>query len=402
MSDLTLTIDREAILPVLDEAAAVAKSGQAKPHLSAIWIDAKIQTRVMAWNGEAEYVAEFGASCPHVVPQGQGVLGVDAGKLRSLVRALSDVREFILSGPGAAGEMGPAVLAAGRRRYKLPKVDASWMPQVSDAPQEVSVVDARALRAVLERVLHCVSSNPDMEGIACVRLAACDGDLLAMGMDGHQYARIRTGDLLPDASVLTDETGLLLGLKHAKALVKILSARGNEVGLAVYGGRLLARFGHEDAWCEELSLPLSQFSYPDTQNVEAATRERGEPLTDIYVDRAALLASLQRLSVFGDEARRDVKFQVDKNGLILLSGYGEDQGLGREELDAEIEGDALPQLSLDMTGVAGLLARFTSENVNLQIRGSLKPVAIVGVDETEEGYLAITMPMRDENTFYST
>ena len=110
----------------------------------------------------------------------------------------------------------------------------------------------------------------------------------------------------------------------------------------------------------------------------------------IQINRIRFLESLKRINLFTEEMFHAIKFEINKNKLILTS-QNADFGSAKDEMEVEYTGDSL-SLGFNCRYFIEALQVMEAENIQAAISSDESPCLITSEDD--EGFLSIIMPMK--------
>jgi DNA polymerase-3 subunit beta len=374
---MRITIEKAALAAKLATASRICGRGLSALNKLLILRATDAQVQVLATDGNVEY-------CGAVVSaqmQELGEIAVNGKFLADLVKRLPDWG-LSLETDGS----GNLVLKSEQLRYTI-AAEAAWDPASLslDPPAGGLAVDGEQLAQAFQRVLFCVSRDVGMEGTSCLKIdpdPASDGVAL-VGLDGYGLART----ILHDQSLrnVLQDRGPLLHRPYVEDLLRWLPHTGVQVALGEK--RLHLRTSEES-----FSLPVSDWTYPLYSNILV---KAAKAPTILEAGREALLAALERLSLFTTDILPSVVFDAT-TGPLTLSAQG-DHGKAEEPLVAEVRGDAL-RVAFRAKQLMDVLRALSSERVRINISGVESPCLVSGLDEADADYDMIVMPMRTNET----
>jgi DNA polymerase III subunit beta len=269
-----------------------------------------------------------------------------------------------------------AQLNVGRSESKLMGQAPTDFPELPD-PKGVRFtrVPGHTVADLIQKTQFSVSTDEARVNLNGV-LFECNGETGTMvSTDGHRLTKLS----LPLAGPRL-ERGIIIPRKGMLEIKRVLDRLEGEVGLAVDGQHLYLQADELT-----LSVKLNNVVFPPYEQV--IPREYKRRVTAL---RDELIAALRRAEVMAPEKTATVRVELDK-GTLQLTSDNPDQGVARDEIEIEYQGDPL---------VAGFNARYLIEvlevmdtkQVYLDFQGELDPCVLRPVDGPE--YLGVVMPMR--------
>ncbi len=303
-----------------------------------------------------------------------GSLTISVKNLQSVVRTLPEDNVRV-----TGQDNSWAKISCRRIEFRLmgmPETDFPSLPE----PRGLTFdkVPAHVLADLVQKTLFSVSTDEARVNLNGA-LFECDHASAAMvSTDGHRLTKIVLPFAGPDlrgrsGSVIIPRKGLL-------ELRKVLDRVGGDVELAVGDQYMFVR--SESAL---LSIKLNATSFPPYAQVIPREHKRLA-----IVGRQELLDGLRRAVLTASEKSSMVRFDLG-NDQIELSAGNPDAGQFRQDISAEITGDALTAGFNGQYFIEALEA-IDSERVELHFQGELDPCVVrpsEGVD-----FLAVVMPMR--------
>jgi len=110
----------------------------------------------------------------------------------------------------------------------------------------------------------------------------------------------------------------------------------------------------------------------------------------IKINRISFLESLKRINLFTEEMFHAIKFEINKNQLILTS-QNADFGSAKDEMEVEYSGDSL-SLGFNCRYFIEALQVMEAETIQAAISSDESPCLITSKED--DGFLGIIMPMK--------
>jgi DNA polymerase-3 subunit beta len=194
-----------------------------------------------------------------------------------------------------------------------------------------------------------------------------------------------------DIFEMLPEEGVLIQKKYLAELKKWLTA--DEIELNISDKRLFFRTGDQQ---ETFSLPLSYYQYPNYNNFLSKLGEEG--VSRLGFNRAEMINSLDRISIFNTDSNRCTHFMLQPGELVLYS-QGQETGTATESMESQFSGD-LERIAFPTKNLIEILNHFSSQTVEMVLTGGEAPCGITGTDDAD--YQVIVMPMMiQEETYYT-
>lgn len=373
---MKITVNRDQIIDGLQKAASIIPMKAPSVSLRSIWLKAEAGSlSIMATDANLEFTGSYPAQIEE-----PGLIGVHG-------RAFADLVSRCPSGEmhlSIDEKTATLTLEQGRRKYRLPTSSPEWFQEFAQWPTEHTVMwTADSLADIIDHVMYCINDDDSRDAMACMFFDPREnGKLNCCGLNGHQFAMMTI--INEDISALLGKNGLLIQKKYLADIKKWL---GNaEMELNLTEKRLFLR-QFESA--EMLSIPrFSRNAFPDYNLF--LSRLDGTPAARLEVSRKDCLDVMGRFMIFMSESNRCVYFHLRKTDLEL-SVSGNDNGSGRETMEAEYRGD-LKRIAFPNKSLVEILGHFNSPKIEYLFTGEEEACGIRGAEDP--GYLVIIMPMR--------
>jgi len=108
------------------------------------------------------------------------------------------------------------------------------------------------------------------------------------------------------------------------------------------------------------------------------------------INKLDFLHALKRISILSSEKSRGVKFNLEKNKLVITSS-NPDYGDAKEEIDIKYDGDEI-SIGFNSKYIIDILTSIEDNFINFHLKDNLSPGMIESVDDTN--FLSVIMPMR--------
>ncbi|WP_022661968.1 DNA polymerase III subunit beta [Paucidesulfovibrio longus] len=380
-----LRVQRDEIIEGLQKSANIIPAKTGAAFLRTIWLKCEDgRLNIMSTDSNLEFCGSYPAQI-----QEEGLAGIQGRAFYELVRKLPS-GELIIK---TDADKQNVLVEQGARKYKLPVNDEEWFQKFSSFPDEGTVFwSGDFLHEIIDKIAYCISDEDSMEAIACIYFArAKNGDkaIEVCGLNGHQFAMIKFVN--DDIFEMLPEEGVLIQKKYLAELKKWLTA--DEIELNISDKRLFFRTGDQQ---ETFSLPLSYYQYPNYNNFLSKLGEEG--VSRLSFNRAEMINSLDRISIFNTDSNRCTHFMLQPGELVLYS-QGQETGTATESMESQFSGD-LERIAFPTKNLIEILNHFSSQTVEMVLTGGEAPCGITGTDDAD--YQVIVMPMMiQEETYYT-
>lgn len=294
-----------------------------------------------------------------------GSIAMNAKRLRDVIKGAPDEAISIAVLDNAFIE-----IKSGKALYKLAAIPGRDFPKIPEPGKgKTATIDSDTLKQLIDRTLFSTSDDKSRTALNGALLEVTGGVASLTSTDGHRLSRATCSCNGQDFTALVPK----------EALAKIARIAYGDVELIVEAGRIFVR-------TEGLTMssPLITVDFPPIAQLLAVDSKTG-----IVVNRAALIASIERTKITTSDTRG---MNVDgRAGVLVLSSSHPDVGEVSDEIEADAATDKIrscvaPKYLLEP------LSRFTDETVRIKVSSELDPIVIEGGAGTD--YLALAMPMR--------
>lgn len=353
-----MRIERSKLARLLQQPARLVNSKSTIPILDTV--------RLVAADGKLTATAtdldiEITASAPCDVEQdGEISVCVDAKLLAGIAGKLSD-GDVTITVDGAT-----AIVKSGRSRFKLQALPVDDFPTMESGDFATKIdVD---LASLVVPAAHAMSNEATRYYLNGVYLHAIGNTLTAVATDGHRMV-VHAGGAAPEF-----EPAIL-----PRKLVDMLPK--GEVALSL--SRTKARVVAGDT---VITSKLIDGTYPDYKRVMPQGNDR-----IMTVDRDAMLAAVERVSIVSAEKARAVKMNI-ADGALTLTVNGDSSA--SEEVKAGLtDGPNAESLTIGFNAayVADAMRALPPGGVSFALKDGGTPALLTGGGE---GLSLVLMPMR--------
>lgn len=297
----------------------------------------------------------------------------------------------------------PLTLRGGKAKITLETLAADEFPHAEweendTAPARMGAGDILRL---INRTLYAASLEETRYYLGGCYLQVLDGDLVVTATDGHRLAQARTA---------WDETMTLIcgsGSAHAQGAILSRSLLGSLSKLLESNRALSAEFqiiAGKAAWFESgdvrIQGSLVQGQYPDWRQVIPKSTN-----VNVTLNRATLIAALERVSLLSPDKTGGVRVQVNPDGdeattgHVLISSQHTGRGQAQQPVDVLDLGESFGSLEIGLNAhlLTNALKVMDSGCVLLSFVNHLSPVMLQPSSdegEVDPSELHIVMPMR--------
>jgi DNA polymerase-3 subunit beta len=361
-------ISRDALLKPLQAVSGIVERRHTLPILANVLLE---QRDARLYVTATDLEMQITAHTEWAGKESQAIT-VGARKLQDLLRALPDTSLLNVDTTGSK-----LTVRAGRSRFNLQTLPAGDYPRMGIAQdqQQSLTLPQRDFRGLLRSVEFAMAQQDIRYYLNGMLLVVDSGSLQAVATDGH---RLSWASLAVPGEYQRQE--VILPRKTVVELGKLLAEADDPVTIDILASQVRFRFGNV-----ELTSKVVDGKFPDYNRVIPTGHGKL-----IVLDRAELLATVQRAAILSNEKFRGVRVVLAPQTL-KISCTNTEQEEAEEELEVAYQGDAL-DIGFNVTYLLDVLQNLGSEKVQLAF-GDANSSALVTVHERSD-YKYVVMPMR--------
>jgi len=367
---MNLTITQPALVAALAKVSSVIRSKGTLPVLANVLLECSAST--LALTG-SDMEVEIQAEASPLDVQQPGGITVSGQKLFNLAKALPADGVIKLS-----LKDDKLTMSSGRSRYVLATLPVSEFPSSEKADAEHTLsLPAASLASMMERTSFAMASNDVRHYLNGALLVVEPGSLRMVATDGHRLAQADS----PCESADMTRSAIIPSKAIAEILRLIKANSEGDVTLGFSTGSLSIKMA-----TATMTTKLVDGRYPDYKAVVPAVTDSA-----IIMDRAALLASLGRVSLVAHEKHHSIALKTTKDSIQLSSGGVMNDGT--EELDAE---HSLKEMTLgfNVNYLRDSINSLWAEKVRIQVRDSNTSILITDLDPNGSKFRHVVMPLK--------
>lgn len=240
------------------------------------------------------------------------------------------------------------------------------------------VVNSDVLLRSLRSTIFAASNDESKQILTGVHLTL-NGALECAATDGHRLSVLTVANT--EANQGFEVTIPARSLRELERL--LAGAKDQDVELFSEQGQVVITAGQQILTTRSLDG-----TYPKYQQLVPEKFDR-----KVTVNRKALIAGLERVSILADQHNNVVKFRTEPDlGQVVLQADAQDVGSGLECIAAEISGNAT-KIAFNSRYLIDGLKVISSEDVILQCNAPSTPAVLRSADNSSE-YLYLVMPVQ--------
>ena len=372
-------VERDVLADAVAWAARSLPVRPSVPVLAGLLVEATDQGLVLS---TFDYETSARATLPAEV-SGEGRALVSGRLLADICRSLpAKPVEMVLDGARVS-------LTCGSARFSLQTMPVEDYPSLPEMPAATGTVQSDVFAHAVAQAVTAAGRDDMLPVLTGVRIEIDGSSISLLATDRFRLSQRELGwdPRTPDESMAALVPAKVLG-DTAKSLTA-----GSEVTIALAasgsGEGIIGFEGAAGGGIRRTTTRLLDGEFPKVRSLFPS-----EHLTVAKVDKAALIASVKRVSLVA-ERNTAVQLAFSEGVLTLDAGSG-DEAQASESIEADVDGEALttgfnPQFLLD-----GLTA-IDESVVEMAFTQASKPVVISGSPaegDTDPGFRYLLMPRR--------
>jgi len=267
-----------------------------------------------------------------------------------------------------------AKIVAGSASFKVAGLASEEFPRITNADATLTCsLKQNVFAAMLKMVVFASSIDDTRRTLKGTLMSFKEGHLTVVATDGRRLATYNT-----DISYEGEDADIIVPSKTVSELLRSLSG-DNDCKLVVHG-RNMVEF---DMGSVKLMSKLIDDAYPNYKQVIPASRKY-----KVEVDRNALFDSVDRVSLFADEATNSVRLTFADNQILLRSASG-DIGEGADSVPVKYEGEKI-EIMFNPHYINDILKPMVDDTVVVELEDGHSPA----VFRTSVESFCVLMPLR--------
>ena len=361
-------INREQILPPLQQIVNVIEKRQTMPILSNVLMEITEQTLTLTGT---DLEIQIIVNLPLETEQ-SGSVTVPARKFLDICRLLpaeSDIK--------FEQKDDKVKISSGRSRFSLSTLPADNYPDFSESEFDNQfTINASVLKKALDKTLFCMANQDVRYYLNGLMLNISNSQLRLVASDGHRLSVY--DDTLQQATGL--ESRIIIPRKGVMELSRILDNSDTELKVE-YSKNNLRVVNNNFIF----SAKLVDAKYPDFSKVF-----QQDFFSPILVQKNVLKDALTRVAILSNEKFKGISFDIDGTNL-KLSSHNPEHEEAEEDVVVDYKGNAF-KIAFNAQYLLDAISNLDSEMAVLTVADNLSSCI---VEESEkQPYKFIVMPMR--------
>ncbi|WP_164833206.1 DNA polymerase III subunit beta [Sinorhizobium meliloti] len=328
---------------------------------------------------------QIDAECEAISVEQEIPFAIPADKFKAILSTLPESSEIAFA-PGRSKDS--ITISAGHFRSTIPFLPAADFPLItSKAPLEWTAIVGNPLSKAIDKAGYALpktNDRPYLTGFCVHRERGGDGIVVA-ATDGLSLARVSaaTGACPPLPAPRNSFPHIILPARAADSIRKLFDGAGQGCTIAVTDAQLAVKLDGVT-----ITTKLIDGIYPEYERVIPAQGDQR-----IGMKTESLSASIKRVCVMIDDAKRDALFLRISDGLVNVDLASLDGGAAHDAIDADIEAPEGLEVSLNGLQVAKTLASISSPEVDFYITAE-KRIVVRPIGAPGETYVLSPMVPR--------
>ncbi|MBI2060711.1 MAG: DNA polymerase III subunit beta [Nitrospirae bacterium] len=287
-------------------------------------------------------------------------------------------------------EKGHARVHLGDAEYQIVGIDPNDYPKMEaalgDTPTAKAALQGEALTTLLKRILHSAPQDACNSGRG-ILLEFEKGHIRATTTDGHRLASATAEAVVEIQPGPEGAQNIILSTESARKLAELGGATIGWVEIVVGKTALKATAEGKDGLKVTVGTRLIEGTFPKWRDVVRKTHT-----TTVTVERNHLKSGLERASILAGPLTQGARMEFTEKGLEVTL-KNPDAGEMRESLAAWQTGPDTA-ITANVAYLLDALGGVTNDQVQIALAGPEGAVDIRNAGDTQVGYVALVMPMR--------
>ena len=271
------------------------------------------------------------------------------------------------------------VISCGTSVFKVSGMRSTDFPKLPEVEtvQTKFVISQASLKSMLKKTSYAACADETRRSLAGVCLSVSNGVMSLIATDGRRLA-------LAEEKIETapaEDTEFILTKNSAKELVRLLGSEGT---VSIYS--VSSQVFFELNGGTKIITKVVDEKYPPARNVIPDVSEGHECIS---IDRQSLLNSIERVSVFIDDAFPSVLLAFRGNELLLSANSSSSDYAARDSLPVKYDGTKI-DIKFNPNYVLDVLKAVNDDEIKFYGVDGNHP-AVVKADGT---YVSVLMPLR--------
>jgi DNA polymerase-3 subunit beta len=305
----------------------------------------------------------------------QGAIALPARVITEMIRSLPDIEiQFDLE------ENNRVKIITNQGKYQIAGIPKDNFPEMPSFSQEKRIeVENSLLKRMFSKTIFAVSSEELRPALMGVFIQIMGDEFRMVATDGHRLSKIIDKSFRYDG----EATRMIVPPKAVQIALKNLAEEGKTTLIMEENG--LAFIFDSTV----LYTRLVEGEYPDYERVIPRDNDK-----QLIVDKAQLIASVKRVSLFSSALTHQVRFSISSGKLEICSEDVDIGGEAREEISADYSADAM-EIGYNAQYLIDIMKHIDSDEVMFHLNNPVRAALITPVTQEEnESFLMLIMPIK--------
>ena len=367
---MKFSIDRENLLPCLQQLNGVIEKKQILPILSNILIQAS-DNKVCLTSTDTEIQIITNV---FVNVETAGEITVPAKKLLDICR-LSNKGSLI----SCQQKESKFIISSGKSRFSLSTLPAEHYPRFDHQHyQPLLAINASDFKNVLEKTMFSMAIQDVRFFLNGLMLEVKETELQAIASDGHRLAVYKTP--LPLGTTSEDNIKIIIPRKGVLELYRLLDTDEKHINFELSQNSIKITYSNF-----EFSAKLIEGRLPDYNKAIPTKFDH-----TLLIDKELFKNALNRIAVLTDDDYRGVNFDIETDCMTITLRNPEHEE-GEEKIAINYEGEK-QSLGFNVTYVQNAVAHIDSDQVKLSFTDDTQ--GCLFEDAKDSHSVFIIMPMQ--------
>ncbi|MEP7236106.1 MAG: DNA polymerase III subunit beta [Ignavibacteriota bacterium] len=310
-----------------------------------------------------------------VASKTEGIISIPAKRLAEIIRSLPE------------GDLNFSLDKTTRRislqtaqgNYTMTSAEAGELPDMAREfkPEGSTSTSAEALKKMISSAIFAASSNEFRVAMMGLLFQFSPDGTTCVATDGHRLVKITNPELKTES-----ERDVIV---PAKAVNLITKSFNDADTIEINFSATQIEFKNDTT---SILSRLIDEQYP---NYEAVIPRENEKV--MTISKSAVLSSLKRVMIFSDVDTRQVRLQMGKNSLNILTDNAEEGADAKEEISCDYNHDDL-LIGFNGKFVEEALSHIEGDEVTFKFSTPTRACIIEPVKQGKEEVLMLVMPVR--------
>lgn len=366
-------VSKPNIFKTLSHLQSVVNKKNTLPILSNILIEADINSLTLS-STDMDISMKETISCNVVEP---GSTTLNAQIMFDIIKKLPDTSEveFI------SNNSKILTIRSNVSKFSLSCLPKDEFPLIStESEGKKLLVKSKIIFNLINKTKFAISNEETryfLNGLYFnISLNGDSSTLTFVGTDGHRLATSKA----INTKFNNDVPGVIIPKKTINELSKLLSENNDDIEILISSNKIIFYINNLI-----LISKLIDGNFPDYTKVIPNNNNK-----HLIINRANLLAAVDRVSTIANEKSPSIKFKLFKN-LINLSTVNNDNSTATEDIESRYDGEEI-EIGFNSRYIMDILDNLEGEDIKISFNDSSTPIIAQEISNSDITY--VLMPMR--------